>query len=153
MVEGLFEMIRSSEEGKVQELLAMIHAKASIGSIAAIIEASTKGPEGSQKRKRSVSSSASSKEGTGVANRIKTDDDTEQSDTRPQDRLIEPETAASRSVSRPAPNQVTSSDGSIGVTGLTLGSDDQFHPIIDLAHVRAPFSGLAYPALFSHSYH
>jgi hypothetical protein len=153
MVEGLFEMIRSGEEGKVQELLAMIHANAPIGSIAAIIEASMKSPEGSQKRKRGVSSSASSKEGIGPADRSKSDDDTERSDARPQDGLIEHETTESRSVSRPASHQATSSDGSIGVTGLALGSDDQSHPILDLAQVRASVSSLACPSLFLYSYH
>jgi hypothetical protein len=146
-MEGLFEMIRSGEEGKVQELLDMIRADAYIGSIAAKIEANMKSPEGSQKRKRSVSS-ASSKEESGAAHRSGSDDH----DARRQAGRIEPETVASDSASQPTPYRVTSSGGSIGLTGLTLGLDDQPHPIPDLAQVRASISILAFAALFSYSY-
>lgn len=148
MVQGLFEILRSSEEGKVQELLAMIRANASMTSIAAAVEASTMTSEGSLKRKRSVSSSASSREGTDGVKRTGSDDHTKPSHTLSQGVLTESETAASRSTSAPEPYQLTSSEQPIGDDALTFGSDDQPHPIFELAQVRAFVKGLAYQRPF-----
>jgi hypothetical protein len=150
MVEGLFEMLRSGEEAKVQELLAMIRENASMGSIAAKIEAGMKAPEGSQKRKRSVSSSALSKEGMSAEDQTGSEDQTERHNKRPPTGSIGPKRATSRSAPRPAPRRVTSPNDSLGVTGLTLASDDHSYPIIDLAQVGAFVGGLARVALFSH---
>lgn len=137
LVEGLFEMIRSSDESNVQELLAMIRANASIGSIAATVEASTKGRPGSQKRKRSVSPLASSKEGASVAERNRTDEHVEGYHVYPYTGSVESDVAASRSASLPGPPTVTSSRESLDVTGFAPASDSQSSPIIDVAQVSA----------------
>jgi hypothetical protein len=148
MVQGLFEIIRSNEEGKAQELLAMIRANASMTSIAAAVEASAMTSERSLKRKRSVSSSASSREGTDGVKRTGSDDHTKPSHTLSPGALTESETAASRPTSAPAPYQLTSSKESIGDGALTFGSDHQSHPIFELAQVRASVKGLAYQSPF-----
>ena len=136
MVEGLFEMIRSSEESKVQELLAMIRANASMSSIAAMVEANLKTSDGSQKRKKSVSSSALSQEDTGAAEHSGSDVDMGQTDPSPQPGLIGSEPDPSWSASRPAPHWVTSPSDSIEFTGPALESLGQSPPILDLAQVR-----------------
>lgn len=114
----------------------MIRANASMGSIAAKIEASRLGPEGSQKRKRSISPFASSQEGTSAADRSGTGDYTERRHPRPWTGSAEPQMAASRSSSLPDPPGLTSSSESLGFASLALASDDQSLPIIDVAQVR-----------------
>lgn len=153
MVEGLFEMIRSADEGKVQELLAMIRGNASMGSIADKIEASMKSPAGSQKRKRSVSSSGMSKDGMSTGERSGDDDQTERRDVPPPTDSVDPTTPTSRSTSRPTLRPVTSPNDLAGVSGLTLATHDDSHHIIDLAQVRAFVSGLVWGVLFSHRFH
>jgi hypothetical protein len=149
MMESLFEMIRSGDESKVQELLAMIRANVPMGSIAAKVEASMNGPEGLQKRKRSVSPSTSSKGGTSAGDQSGSDYRMEQRGVRPWAGSVEPETAGSRSVSRQAPHRVISSSVSPSLIGPTLALDDKSYPIIDLAQVRALLKSLAWVILFS----
>lgn len=114
----------------------MIRANASVGTISAKIEASTKRSEGSQKRKRRISRLVSSK-GTCAADRSGTDDYAERGHPRPWTGSVESEiAAASRSASPSAPHGVTSSEP-MGFTDLTQASDDQSLPLIDVAQVRA----------------
>jgi hypothetical protein len=135
MVEGLFEMIRSGQEDKVQNLLAMIRANAPMASIAATIEAGIKSPEASPKRKRSVSSSASPKDRTDVGDWRGSDGHPRQRNTIPEAGASRSETTTSDSVSQPAPHWIPSNN-SIGITHLTLGSSDQPRPVLGHDQVR-----------------
>jgi len=131
MVEGLFKMIRSGQEDKVQELLAMIRANASMASMATAIEAGIKSLEASQKRKRSTSSSPSPKD------RADTGDwrggHPCQRNTVPEAGESGSGTGTSNSASQSAPHWIPSSD-SIGITNLTSGSSDQPQPVLGLDH-------------------
>jgi hypothetical protein len=150
MVEGLFEMIRSGEESKVQELLAMIRANEPMPSIAAKIEASLKTSEGSQKRKRTISPSAMVKDDMSAAGQSGSDVHMGQTDLSPRGGWIRSESAASTTASQPAWHRVTSSNDSIGSTGHTSGMDDQSKQIFDHAQVRALIPPPAYLTLFSY---
>jgi hypothetical protein len=142
MVDGLFEMIRSGEESKVQELLAMIRANAPMSSIAAKVKASLKTSEGSQKRKRMV------KDDISAAGQSGSDVHMDQTDLSPRGEWIGSESAASTATSRPALHRVTSSNDSIGSTGHTSGMDDQSNQIFNHAQVRALIPPPAYPYPF-----
>ncbi len=138
MVEGLFEMIRSGQEDKVQNLLAMIRANASMASIAATVEAGVKSLEASQKRKRSASPST-----TNTSPTDRTDaGDWRRSGGHPCQRNIISEAGASRSetttsnsVSQSVPHGIPSND-SMGITDLALGSSEQPRPVLGLDQVR-----------------
>jgi hypothetical protein len=132
MVEGLFEMIRSGQEGEVQNLLAMIRANASMASIAAAIEAGIKSLEVSQKRERSVSSSTSPKDRTDAGDWRGSDGHPFQRDTIPEVGVSRSETTTSNSASEPAPHWIPSTE----ITDLTLGSSDQPWPVLGLDQVR-----------------
>jgi hypothetical protein len=135
MVEGLFEVIRSGQEDKVQNLLAMIRANAPMASISATIEASIKSPEASPKRKRSVSSSTSPKDRTDAGDWRGSDGHPCQRNAIPEAGASRSETTTSDSVSQPAPHWIPSND-SIGITDLTLGSSDQPRPVLGHDQVR-----------------
>lgn len=150
MVEGLFEMIRSSEESKVQELLAMIRANAPMSSIAAKVEASLKISEGSQKRKRTISPSAIVKDDVSAAGQSGSDAHMDQTDLSPRGGWIGSESTASTTASRPASHRVTASNDSIGSTGHTSWMGDQSNQIFDHAGVRALIPLPAYLTLFSY---
>jgi hypothetical protein len=135
MVEGLFEMIRSGQEDKVQNLLAMICANAPMASIAATIEAGVKSLEASQKRTRSVSSSTSPKDPTDAGDWRGSDGHPCQRDAIPDAGASRSETTTSNSASQPAPHWISSND-SVGITDLTLGSGDQPRPVLDFDQVR-----------------
>jgi hypothetical protein len=150
MVEGLFEMIRSGEESKVQELLAMIHANAPMSSVAAKVEASLRTSEGSQKRKRMISPSAIVKDDISAAGQSVSDVHMDQTDLSPRGGWIGSESAASTTVSQPTSHRATSSHDTIGSTGHTSGMDDQPNQIFDHAKVRALLPLPAYLTLFSY---
>jgi hypothetical protein len=140
-------MIRSDEESKVQELLAMIRANAPMSSIAAKVEASLKTSGGSQKRKRTISPSAIVQDDISAAGQSGSDVHMDQTDLTPRSGWIESESATSTTVSGPASHRVTSSRDSIGSTGHTSGMDDQ---IFDYAKVGALIPLPAYLTLFSY---
>jgi hypothetical protein len=148
MVDGLFEMIRSGEESKVQELLAMIRANAPMLSIAATVKASLKTSEGSQKRKRTVSPSAMVKDDISAAGQSGSDVHMDQTDLSPRGGWIGSESAASATASRPASHRIASSNDSTGSTSHTSGMDDQSNQIFDHAQVRALIPPPAYPYPF-----
>jgi hypothetical protein len=141
-------MIRSSEESKVQELLAMIRANAPISSIAARVEASLKTSEGSQKRKRTISPSAIVNDDISTAGQSGGDVHMDQTDLSLRGGWIGSESAASTTVSRPALHRVTSSNDSVGSTGHTSGMEDQYNQIVDHTQVRALIPLPAYLTLF-----
>lgn len=128
-------MIRSDQEDKVQNLLAMIRANAPMASIAATIEAGIKSLEASQKQKRSVSSSTSPKDRTDAGDRRGSDSHPSQHNTIPEAGASRSETTTSDSVSQPAPHWIPSSD-SIEITDLTLGSSNQPRSVLGLDQVR-----------------
>jgi len=142
MVEGLFEMIRSGQEDKVQNLLAMIRANASMASIAAAIEEGIKSPEASQKRKRSISSSTSPKDRADARDWKGSDGHPGQRDTIPEARASGSETTTPNSASQPAPHWIPPSSDSIRITDLTLGSNEQPRLAVDLDLVRIFFGVL-----------
>lgn len=148
MVDGLFEMIRSGEESKVQELLAMIRADAPMSSIAAKAKASLKTSEGSQKRKRTISPSTMVKDDISAEGQSRSDILMDQTDLSPRGEWIGSESAASTTTSRPALHRVTSSNDSIGSTDHTSGMDDQFNQIFNHDQVRALILPPAYPYPF-----
>jgi hypothetical protein len=150
MVEGLFEVIRSGEESKIQELLAMIRANAPVSSIAAKVEASLKISRGSQKRKRTISPSATVKDDISAAGQSGSDVHMDQTDLSPPGGWIGSESAASTTTSRPASHRVTTSNDSIGSTGHTSWMDDQSNQMFDHAQVRALILLPAYLTLFSY---
>lgn len=150
MVEGLFEMIRSGEESKIQELLAMIRANAPMSSIAAKVDASLKTSEGSQKRKRTISPSAIVKDNISAAGQSGSDVHMDQTDLSPRGGWIGSESAASTIASQPASHRVTTSDDSIGSTGHTSWMDGQSNQIFDHAQVRALIPLPAYLTIFSY---
>ena len=133
-------MIRSGQEDKVQNLLAMIRANASMASISATIEAGVKGLEASQKRKRSVSSSTSPKD--------RTDAGDSTGDTIPEVGASRSEAATSNSASQSAPHWIPSPNDSIGITDLTLVSSDQPQPELGPEQVRIFVRALTNPAHF-----
>jgi hypothetical protein len=142
MVEGLFEIIRSGQEGRVQNLLAMIRANASMASIATAIEEGIKSPMASLKRKRSVSSSTSPKDHAADAGDWRgSDGHPGQRDTIPEARVSGSETTTSNSASQPAPHWIPSYD-STRITDLTLGSNEQPRLVVGLDLVRIFFGVL-----------
>jgi hypothetical protein len=136
MVEGLFELIRSGQEDKVQNLLAMIRANAPMASVAATIEAGIESLEASQKRKRSVSSSASPKDRTDAGDWRGGDGHPFQRNTIPEAGASGSETTASNSISQPTPHWIPPSNDSMEITDLTLGPSDQPRPVLGLGQVR-----------------
>jgi hypothetical protein len=148
MVEGLFEMIRSGQEDKVQNLLAMIRANASMASIATAIEEGIKSPEPSQKRKRSVSSSTSPKDRANAGDWRGSDGHPGQRDTIPEAGASGSETTTSNSASQPAPHWIPSSNDSIRIPDLTLGSNEQPRLVVGLDLVRIFFGGPYQPGTF-----
>jgi len=150
MVEGLFEMIRSGEESKIQELLAMIRANAPMSAIAAKVEASLKTSEGSQKRKRTISPSAIVKDNISAAGQSGGDVHMDQTDLSPRGGWIGSESAASTTASWRASHRVTTSNDSIGSTGHTSWMDDQSNQIFDHAQVRALIPLPAHLTIFSY---
>jgi hypothetical protein len=152
MVEGLFEMIRSGQEDKVQNLLAMIRATASMASIAAAIEEGIKSPKASLKRKRSVSSSTSPKDHADAGDWRGSDGHPGQRDTIPEARVSGSETTTSNSASQPAPHWIPSYD-STRMTDLTLGSNEQPQLVVGLDLVRIFFGVLTNLAHSQYLFH
>ena len=125
------KLIRSGQEDKVQNLLAMIRANASMASMATTIEAGIKSLEASQKRKRSVSSSPSPKDRADAGDWR--GGHPCQRNTIPEAGASGSETTTSNSASQSAPHWIPSND-SIGIIDLTSGSSDQPRPVLGLDH-------------------
>ena len=136
MLDGLFEMIRSGDDGKVQELLAMIRDNASLSTVAATVEANLKTSDGSQKRKRSASPSPVSEElDKALAEQSGSDVHMGETVPSPQASLLPSAAAPSKLLSIPATRRGPSAD-SIGFRRPSLGSESQSRPITDITEVR-----------------
>ena len=92
-MQGLFEVIRSGEEGNVQDLLTLIRAEAPMAEIAAKVEDDLESSRAGQKRKWSVSDSGSSAKGTALTSQHFLDPNSPMVETSPYPVLDNPNLA------------------------------------------------------------